>query len=62
MMGSPATEMGRKDDEVQHKVTLSAFKMSKYCITYDQYDKFCEATGRKKNRGDINAAICRYRK
>jgi formylglycine-generating enzyme len=51
MMGSPATEMGRKDDEVQHEVNLSAFKMSKYCITYDQYDKFCEATGRKKPWG-----------
>ncbi len=51
MMGSPVTEMGRKDDEVQHKVTLSAFKMSKYCITYDQYDKFCEATGRNKPWG-----------
>ena len=51
MMGSPDDEIGRKADEVQHKVTLSAFKMSKYCITYDQYDKFCEATGRKKPWG-----------
>jgi sulfatase modifying factor 1 len=51
MMGSPVTEMGRKDDEVQHEVTLSAFKMSTYCITYDQYDKFCETTGRKKPWG-----------
>ena len=30
MMGSPVTEQGRKDDEIQHQVTLSAFKMSKY--------------------------------
>jgi formylglycine-generating enzyme required for sulfatase activity len=51
MMGSPKNEKERKDDEIQHKVTLSAFKMSKYCITYDQYDKFCEATGRKKPWG-----------
>ena len=51
LMGSPVTEPGRKNDEVQHKVTLSAFKMSKYCITFDQYDKFCEATGRKKPWG-----------
>jgi len=51
MMGSPVTEQGRKDDEIQHEVTLSAFKMSKYCITFAQYDAFCEATGRKKPWG-----------
>jgi formylglycine-generating enzyme len=48
MMGSPVTEPERKDDEIQHKVTLSAFNMSKYLITFAQYDKFCEATGRNK--------------
>jgi formylglycine-generating enzyme len=48
MMGSPGTEQGRKDDEKQHKVTLSGFKMSRYCITDAQYDVFCEATGREK--------------
>lgn len=51
MMGSPDSEKGRNEDEKQHKVTLSAFKMSKYCITYEQYDAFCEATGRKKPFG-----------
>lgn len=57
MMGSPVTEPGRKDDEIQHQVTLSAFKMSKYCITFKQFDAFCEATGREKpfgfNRGNM---------
>ena len=51
IMGSPVTEQGRQNDEIQHEVTLSAFKMSKYCITYAQYDVFCEATGRKKPWG-----------
>jgi sulfatase modifying factor 1 len=51
MMGSPVTEQERKDDEIQHKVSLSSFKMSKYCITYDQYDVFCEATGGTKPWG-----------
>jgi formylglycine-generating enzyme required for sulfatase activity len=46
MMGSPETEEGRKDDEVQHEVTLSAFKMSKYSITRDQYELFIKATVR----------------
>lgn len=48
IMGSPSSEKGRKDDEIQHKVTLSAFKMSKYVVTFDQYDMFCEVTGRAK--------------
>ena len=32
MMGSPSSEPVRSNDEVQHKVTLSAFYMSKYNI------------------------------
>ena len=45
--------MGRNDgDENErpaHKVTLTkGFKMSKYLVTYDIYDKFCNATGREK--------------
>ena len=50
-MGSPLSEDGRKDDEIQHQVTLSAFKMSKYCVSYEQYDLFCEATERTKPWG-----------
>ena len=47
-MGSPANEPERYDDEIQHQVTLKAFKMSKYVVTFAQYDAFCEATGREK--------------
>lgn len=47
-MGSPTTEVDRSSDETQHSVRLSAFKMSKYEVTFEQYDKFCEATGRTK--------------
>ncbi len=50
-MGSPNDEKERQDDEVQYEVTLSAFKMSKHCVTYDQFDAFCESTGRKKPWG-----------
>jgi formylglycine-generating enzyme len=46
-IGSPLSEKDRSNDETQHQVTLSAFKMSKYEITFDQYDMFCIATGRK---------------
>lgn len=47
-MGSPTSEVERYDDETQHQVALSAFKMSKYEVTFEQYDLFCEATGREK--------------
>ena len=48
IMGSPYKEAGRHLDESQHNVTLSAFMMSKYEITIEQYDAFCIATGREK--------------
>ena len=44
-MGSPETEVDRNKDETQHKVTLSAFKMSKYEITVAQFKAFVDATG-----------------
>jgi sulfatase modifying factor 1 len=47
-MGSPADEVDRHADETQYQVTLSAFKMSKYEVTFEQYDLFCDATGRNK--------------
>ena len=47
-MGSPADEPERYSDEGQHQVSLSGFDMSKYAITFAQYDAFCEATGRAK--------------
>jgi len=49
MMGSPENEKERSYIEgPQHQVTLSGFKMSKYEVTFAQYDAFCEATGRSK--------------
>ncbi|MDD3723587.1 MAG: formylglycine-generating enzyme family protein [Lutibacter sp.] len=47
-MGSPASEVDRNRDETQHEVTLSAFKMSAFQVTFEQYDLFCDATGRSK--------------
>jgi formylglycine-generating enzyme required for sulfatase activity len=47
-MGSPWNEAERLYDETQHEVTLSPFRMSKYEVTFEQYDAFCEATGREK--------------
>jgi sulfatase modifying factor 1 len=46
IMGSPSNEAYRSNDEWQYSVTLDGFKMSKYEITFAQYDAFCDATGR----------------
>jgi formylglycine-generating enzyme required for sulfatase activity len=42
-MGSPTTEPQRDFDEVQHQVTLSAFRMSRYEITNALYAAFLNA-------------------
>jgi sulfatase modifying factor 1 len=42
-MGSPVTEANRVADEVEHSVTLSAYKISKYEITNVQYAAFLNA-------------------
>lgn len=47
-MGSPDTEPERFDNETRHRVTLSAFRMSKHAITFEQYDAFCDEMGLKK--------------
>jgi len=36
-MGSPTSETNRSSGETQHSVTLSAFSMSKYQVTQEQY-------------------------
>ncbi len=48
-MGSPNNEAERSNNEgPQTVVTVSAFKMSQYEITFAQYDAFCDATDREK--------------
>ncbi len=42
---------GDSDEKPTHKVTLTYdFYMGKYEVTFDEYDAFCEATGRSKPR------------
>lgn len=47
-MGNPNSEKGNSCIDLPHLVQLDSFKISKYQITFDQYDNFCEATGRPK--------------
>lgn len=60
-MGSSKHEFGHESKERQHKVRLSAFKMSKYEITVGQFKAFVDATGYKtdadKNTGVEGSAI-----
>jgi formylglycine-generating enzyme required for sulfatase activity len=62
LMGSPATEPGRKDDEgPQHPVELRAFWMGKCEVTWDEFDIFWKARPGNKddqepeNPGDADA-------
>ncbi len=48
MMGTPTTEAERGSDERLHKVSISAFNLSKYEVTFDEFDAFCRDTKRKK--------------
>ncbi len=43
-MGSPDA----KDNAPIHSVSLKAFYISKYEVTFEEYDAFCDATSRKK--------------
>lgn len=38
-----------QDDKVLHKVVLSDFSISKYKVTNDDYNKYLQITGVKKN-------------
>lgn len=73
MMGSP-DGVGDDDERPQHKVELSAFEMSKYLITREQWNAFVKATGHRGSQGlyrdDLNvpatvhwweaAAFCKW--
>lgn len=49
IMGSPDGE-GHDDEHPQHVVFVDSFYMGKYEVTFEQYDFFCEKTGRSKPR------------
>ncbi|MDS4068701.1 MAG: SUMF1/EgtB/PvdO family nonheme iron enzyme [Candidatus Competibacter sp.] len=47
-MGSPKNEVGRDSDERQHPVSVTAFAIGQYEVTFEEYDRFCAATNREK--------------
>jgi formylglycine-generating enzyme required for sulfatase activity len=52
MMGSTDNEEGSYHEErPQHRVTIAQrFAIGRYPVTFDEYDRFCEATRREKPR------------
>jgi formylglycine-generating enzyme required for sulfatase activity len=53
LMGSPEDEAGRYDDERPHEVVIAQpFALGQYLVTFDEYDRFCAATGREKPLDD----------
>jgi formylglycine-generating enzyme required for sulfatase activity len=47
-MGSPDTGLGRDKNERQHEVEVTKFAISKYEVTFEEYDRFAGATKREK--------------
>jgi formylglycine-generating enzyme required for sulfatase activity len=47
-MGSPESEAGRWSDEPLHRVCVGDFDIGKYEVSFDEYDRFCRATGREE--------------
>jgi hypothetical protein len=45
LMGSPAGELERRDDERQHEVQVAVFAIGKYAVTVGQFKRFVEAKG-----------------
>jgi formylglycine-generating enzyme required for sulfatase activity len=40
------------DEKPAHRVQVSAFSIGQYLVTFDEYDSFCDATGREKPRDE----------
>ncbi len=52
LMGSPKDEEGRFSNERLHEVRIERpFAVGKYAVTFEAYDRFVRATGRKKPEG-----------
>jgi formylglycine-generating enzyme required for sulfatase activity len=47
-MGSPPEEEGYSWERPQHQVSVPAVEIGIYAVTFEEYDAFCDATGREK--------------
>jgi formylglycine-generating enzyme required for sulfatase activity len=54
LMGSPADEAGRYNDEgPQHRVQVLAFSIGKYAVTFEEWDLCVVAGGCSKRPSDV---------
>ena len=61
-MGSPESEPNRGVNERQHQVCLESFSIGKYEVTFDEYDRFADATGRGRPRDGLGQGWGRGRR
>ena len=52
LMGSPESEEGHQTNERQHEVEVGSFAMGKFAVTFADYDRFTNATGREKPKDE----------
>jgi formylglycine-generating enzyme required for sulfatase activity len=58
-MGSPANEVDRVNNEVQHQVTVSSFYMGKYEVTQKEwYDVMGTTVRQQRDKEDESSSIC----
>ena len=55
-MGLPDGE-GNSDEHPRHSVTLDSYWIYKYPVTFEQYARFCEATGHQNKRAFKNSVV-----
>ena len=61
-MGSPESEPNRGVNERRHQVCLESFSIGKYEVTFDEYDRFADATGRGRPRDGLGQGWGRGRR
>ncbi|MDR0894620.1 MAG: formylglycine-generating enzyme family protein [Prevotellaceae bacterium] len=52
VMGSPASEKGRNENEISHRVTLSSFLIGKYEVTQQQWEMVMGNNPSTSNKGE----------
>ncbi|MDS4031745.1 MAG: SUMF1/EgtB/PvdO family nonheme iron enzyme [Candidatus Contendobacter sp.] len=52
LMGSPPDEPERRDNERQHEIEVAPFALGKFTVTFEEYDRFANATNYNKPEGE----------
>ncbi len=52
IMGSPEDEVDHEEDEIEHNVSIEAFEMMRFTITFKQYDEYCKQVELELNKDE----------